>query len=156
MSGSFEGESARVIALGVLLVGVNLTIHACFMFLILKSQVWLKNGILAKAGGLALLVPSILLATVLIAVSSFIQVVLWALVLWHFGPFDGLLEAMYFSGTSYTTLGTAKHVLVPPYRVFEPMEAVTGMLASGLNTAVLFAILASMGRKRSGFEEFFR
>lgn len=156
MPSGFEGESARVIALGVLLIGVSLTIHACFMFLILKSQIWLRNGFLSKASGLTLLVPSILLATVFIAVSSFIEVVLWALVLWHFGPFDGFLEAMYFSGTTYTTLGTAKHVLVPPYRVFEPMEAATGMLASGLNTAILFAILASMGRRRSGFEEFFR
>jgi hypothetical protein len=35
------------------------------------------------------------------------------------------------------------------------MEASAGMLTSGLNAAVLFAILASMGRKHSGFEEFF-
>lgn len=156
MPNGFEREAAGVIAIGVLLVGVSLTIHACFMFLILKSQVWLKNRVLSNASGVTLLVPSILLATVFIAVSSFIEVVLWAWVLWHFGPFDGLLEAMYFSGTTYTTLGTARHVLEPPYRVFEPMEAAAGMLASGLNTAVLFAILASMGRKRSGFEEFFR
>lgn len=156
MPSGFESESVGAIGLGVLLVGVSLTIHAFFMFLILKSQVWLRSGVLSGTGGVMLLVPSILLATVFIAVSSFIEVVLWALVLWHFGPFDGLLDAMYFSGTTYTTLGTAKHVLVPPYRVFEPMEAATGMLASGLNTAVLFAILASMGRKRSGFEEFFR
>lgn len=156
MPNGFEAESARVIAFGVLLVGASLTIHAYFMFLILKAQVWLRNEGLSNASGLTLLVPSILLATVFIAVSSFIEVVLWALVLWHFGSFDGVLEAMYFSGTTYTTLGTAKHVLVPPYRVFEPMEAATGMLASGLNTAVLFAILASMGRKRSDYEEFFR
>lgn len=30
------------------------------------------------------------------------------------------------------------------------------MLTSGLNTAVLFAILAGMGRKGAGFEEFFQ
>lgn len=156
MPGVYEGESAAVILLGVLLVGVSLTIHACFMFLILKSQVWLRRGLLSKASGAALLVPSILAATVFIALSSFIQIALWALVLWHFGPFDGFQEALYFSATTYTTLGTARHVLVPPFRGFEAMEASAGMLASGLNTAVLFGILASMGRKHSGFEEFFR
>jgi len=155
MPGAIEGESALVILVGVLLVGVSLTIHAFFMFLILKSQVWLKRGPLSKASGATLLVPSLLAATVFIAASSFIQVTLWACVLWQCGPFDGLLEALYFSATTYTTLGTARHVLVPPFRAFEAMEASAGMLASGLNAAVLFTILASMGRKRSGFEEFF-
>jgi len=155
MPGVFEGESALVILVGVLLVGVSLTIHAFFMFLILKSQVWLKRGPLSKASGATLLVPSLLAATVFIAASSFIQVTLWACVLWQCGPFDGFQEALYCSATTYTTLGTARHVLVPPFRAFEAMEASAGMLTSGLNAAVLFAILASMGRKRSGFEEFF-
>jgi hypothetical protein len=156
MPGVYERESALVILIGVLLVGVSLTIHAFFMFLILKSQVWLRQGVLSKASGAALLVPSILAATVFIALSSFIQVTLWALVLWQFGPFEGFQEALYFSGTTYTTLGTGRHVLVAPFRGFEAMEASAGMLASGLNTAVLFGIFASMGRKHSGFEEFFR
>jgi hypothetical protein len=125
------------------------------MYLILRSQVRLKRGLLSKASGAALLVPSILAATVFIALSSFIQVALWACVLWRCGPFDGFLESLYFSATTYTTLGTARHVLVPPFRAFEAMEASAGMLTSGLNAAVLFTILASMGRKHSGFEEFF-
>lgn len=156
MPNGFEEQSAVILLVGVLLVGASLTIHAFFMFVILRSQIWLRDGLLAKASGITLLVPSILLATVFIAVSSFIEVSLWAWALLQFGPFDGFLEAMYFSGTTYTTLGTAKHVLVPPFRALEPMEAATGMLASGLNTAVLFALLGSMGRRRADFEEFFR
>lgn len=156
MPEGFERESFFVLTVGVLLVGVSLTIHSFFMFAILKSQAWLKRGPLSKARGAFFLVPSILLATLFIAVSSLVEITLWAQVLWHMGPFDGFLEAMYFSSTTYTTLGTAKHVMVPPYRALEPMEAAAGMLASGLNTATLFAILANMGRGRSGFDEFFR
>lgn len=156
MDEAFAGESAFVITVGVLLFAVSLTIHAFFMFVILKAQTRLEQRFLAGAHGISLLMPSILLATVFIAISSFIQVALWGWVLWQFGRFEDLREAMYFSGTTYTTLGTAKHVLLPPYRAFEPMEAAAGMLASGLNTAVLFAILSKLGRKRSGFEEFFR
>jgi hypothetical protein len=153
---AFGRETLLVITSGVLLVGASLTIHAFFMFLILKCQVWLKERPLAQASGFLLIMPSILVATVFIAMSSFIEVTLWAWALWLSGRFDGFLDALYFSGTTYTTLGTAKHVLIPPYRALEPMEAAAGMLASGLNTAVLFAIFASLGRKRSGFDEFFR
>lgn len=156
LTGEFERETLFVLITGILLVGASLTIHAFFMFLILKCQIWLKERPLAKASGFLLIMPSILLATVFIAISSFIEVTLWAWLLASSGRFDGFLDALYFSGTTYTTLGTARHVLVPPYRALEPMEAVAGMLASGLNTAVLFAILASLGRRRSGFEEFFR
>lgn len=156
MPSNFDTQTAIVLVIGILLVGVSLSIHAFFMFVILKTQVRLKRGLLAGASGMTLLVPSILAATVFIAMASFIEVIIWACVLRHFGSFDSFLDALYFSGTTFTTLGTAKHVLVPPYRAFEPMEAAAGMLASGLNTAVLFAILASMGRKQSGFDEFFR
>ena len=156
MLGDFERESVFALATGVLLVGVSLVIHAFFMFMILKAQITLRDRVLPKASGVSLLMPSILLATVFIAISSFIQVLLWSWVLWLFGHFGDFRDALYFSGTTYTTLGAASHVLAAPYRAFEPMEAMTGMLASGLNTAVLFAILASLGRKRSGFEEFFR
>lgn len=155
MPESFEARSTIVLAVGVVLVGVSLTIHAFFMFVILKSQIRLKDGLLANAHGFPLLMVSLLVATLFIALSSFIQIVLWAGVLRQFGRFDNISEAVYFSATTYTTLGTAKHVLVPPYRALEPMEAAAGMLASGLNTAVLFAILANMGRRHSGFDEFF-
>ena len=156
MSSGFEGESVTVLGGGVLLVGVSLTIHVFFMFLNLKSQAWLKDGPLANAHGIAFLMPSVLVATLFIAVSSLIQIVLWAWVLWSCGPFDRFLDAMYVSSTTYTTLGTAPHVLVPPYRALEPMEAATGMLASGLNTAILFAVVASFARKQAGVGEFFR
>jgi hypothetical protein len=36
------------------------------------------------------------------------------------------------------------------------MEATNGMLAAGLNTAILFAILSNVARRRSDYDEFFR
>ena len=52
--------------------------------------------------------------------------------------------------------GTGKHVLVPPYCVLEPMEATNGILVAGLNTALLFAILASIARRQAGDEDLVR
>ena len=55
-----------------------------------------------------------------------------------------------------TTLGTGKHVLVSPNRVLEPVEATNGMLAGGLNTALMFSILSSMAKKHADYDDFFR
>jgi len=88
--------------------------------------------------------------------STFLQIGIWAIMLWRVGSFERVADVVYFSGTTYTTLGTGKHVLVPPYCVLEPMEATNGMLAAGLNTAILFAILSNVARRRSDDDEFFR
>ena len=42
--------------------------------------------------------------------------------------FERIADVVYFSGTTYTTLGTGKHLLMPPYCVLEPMEATNGSL----------------------------
>jgi hypothetical protein len=88
--------------------------------------------------------------------SSFVQIGIWAAVLWRFANFETINDALYFSGTTYTTLGTGKHVLVAPHRILEPVEATNGMLAAGLNTALLFAILSSMAKKQADYDDFFR
>lgn len=144
----------EVFTAGILTLGLCLVLHAFVMFLILGSQLWFRRR-WPRAHGISLIMPSILLATLLIVVSSCLQILIWSGVLWCFGDFPSVNDAMYFSGTTYTTLGTGKHVLVPPYRVLEPLEATNGMLAAGLNTAILFSILSSMARKRTDYEEFF-
>lgn len=136
-------------------IGVCMTIHVVFMFLILRFQVAFRSRFPA-ARGLSLIAPTILIATGLMTLSSHIQVLLWAGVMWIFGNFETMTDALYFSATTYTTLGSGKHTLVPPFRLLEPTEAANGMLAAGLNTAVLFALLTSMARRHDTFDEFFR
>ena len=69
--------------------------------------------------------------------------------------FERIADVVYLSGTTYTTLGTGKHLLMPPYCVLEPMEATNGILAAGLNAAILFAIVSNVARRSSDYDEFF-
>lgn len=149
-----ELEIAKAGLTALVTIGVCMTIHVVFMFLIFRFQVAFR-GRFPRARGLSLIAPTILIATGLMTVSSHIQVLLWAGVMWVFGNFESATEALYFSATTYTTLGSGKHALEPPFRMFEPTEAANGMLAAGLNTAVLFALLSSMARKHATFDEFF-
>ncbi len=144
----------EVIIAGIVTLSVCLSIHAVFMFGVLRSQMHFRKRF-PKVTGIRLIVPSILLATVLIVISGILQIYIWAVLCWTTGHFDSFRDASYFAGTTYTTLGSGKQPLGPPYRVFEPLAAMNGMLAAGLNTAILFAILSNFGRKRSGLEEYF-
>ena len=144
-----------VLAAGVLTISACLALHSFFMFIVLESQVAFRRRF-PRAAGAVLFMPSMLLAAVLLVASSFLQIGLWSIVLWYFGRFEQVQDVIYFSGTTYTTLGTGKHVLVSPYCVLEPMEATNGILVAGLNTAILFAILSSFARRHSGYNEFIR
>lgn len=144
-----------VFTIGLLTISVCLTLHCFFMFMALRSQVGFRCRF-PDASGAGLVVPSMLLAVTLLVVSTFLQIGIWAGVLWRVGAFERIADVVYFSGTTYTTLGTGKHVLVPPYCVLEPMEATNGILAAGLNTAILFSILSNLARRRSDYEDFFR
>jgi hypothetical protein len=152
---SLELDTLKAALTALTTVGVCMTIHVVFMFFVLRSQVAFR-GLFPGARGLSLIAPTILIATGLMTFSSHLQVLIWAAVMWTFGNFEKLTDALYFSATTYTTLGSGKHTLEPPFRLLEPTEAANGMLAAGLNTAVLFALLSSMARKHSGFDEFFR
>jgi len=105
-----------------------LVVHAAFMFLVIRSHVAFR-GRFPGIRGLPLIMPTILLATVLMAASSMLQILIWFGVLRLFGTFPDVQDALYCSGTTYTTLGTARHFLVSPYRMLEPLEAMTGTLA---------------------------
>jgi hypothetical protein len=145
----------NVAAAAMLTISACLVIHAFVLFGVLRMQIAFRRRF-PGARGVRLVVPSILLATVLLVMSSFVQIGIWAAVLWRFANFETINDALYFSGTTYTTLGTGKHVLVAPHRILEPVEATNGMLAAGLNTALLFAILSSMAKKQADYDDFFR
>lgn len=142
------------VAAAVATIVVCLVIHTFVLFGVLRWQVRFRRCFPA-ARGAWLVVPSILLATVMLMASNFVQIGIWSAVLWQFGNFESVNDALYFSGTTYTTLGTGKHVLVAPHRILETVEASNGMLAAGLNTAVLFAILSSMAKKHAAYDDFF-
>lgn len=141
-----------VFATGIFTLSVCLSLHSFFMFMVLQSQAAFRRTF-PQAAGLGLMMSSMLTAAVLLVVSSFLQIGIWALVLWQFGHFEQIQDVVYFSGTTFTTLGTGKHTLVPPDCVLEPMEAINGILVAGLNTAILYAILSSVARKHARYND---
>lgn len=142
-----------VFAVGMAAIGACLALHAFFMFLVLEAQTAFRRRY-PQASGAGLVIPSMLMAGTLLVVSCFLQIGLWAIVLGAYGRFELMSDVLFFSGTTFTTLGTGKHTLVSPYCVLEPMEATNGILVAGLNTALLYAILANIARRRNKYDIF--
>ncbi len=87
-------------------------------------------------------------ALVFIVVTHTIQVWIWAIV-WVLG--DVLPDwntALYFSLVTFTTLGYGDIVLGEDLRIFGAFASVTGLLAFGLSTAYMVAVMTQVFKER--------
>jgi hypothetical protein len=65
----------------------------------------------------------------------------WALFFVAVGGLPDLETALYFSLTSYATLGYGDVVLPEPWRLLGPIEATVGTLMLGWSTGILVAVI---------------
>ena len=90
-------------------------------------------------------VPATLtVAVIIIAFSHTAQVWLWASVWIWYHLLPDWNEAVYFSMVTYTSLSYGDIVLAPPARVFASFATVTCVLAFGMSTALMVALMARM------------
>jgi len=76
------------------------------------------------------------------------QIAAWALVFIAIGEFAAFADAFYHSAVNYTTLGYGDLIMSPRSRLLGPLEAVGGMLAFGLSTAIIVTIVLRLFRLR--------
>ncbi len=69
---------------------------------------------------------------------------LWALFYLRWGLFPDAESAFYFSGVTYATIGYGDLVLPPPWRIFSPIQGLTGILMCGFSGAFFFAVVTRL------------
>ena len=75
------------------------------------------------------------------------EAIVWALFLVWIGGLPDLETAMYFSLTSYTTVGYGDVLLSPRWRLLGPIEAAVGVLMLGWSTGILVAVIGATYRE---------
>ena len=77
-----------------------------------------------------------------------VEIAIWAVFYFGNSLFPDFETALYFSTTSYTTIGFGDVVLARAWRMLGGIEGVTGVLLCGLSTAFVFAIVNAMFQAR--------
>src|SRR6476660_3417479 len=77
-----------------------------------------------------------------------LEIAIWAVFYFGNSLFQDFETALYFSITSYTTIGFGDVVLPRAWRMLGGIEGVTGVLLCGLSTAFVFAIVNAMFQSR--------
>jgi Ion channel len=82
-------------------------------------------------------------------VIHFVEIGVWALFFWWQKCLPDAESSFYFSGVTYATIGYGDLVLPKAWRLFGPVEGLTGILMCGLSTVFLFATLSRMYSART-------
>jgi len=79
-----------------------------------------------------------------IIILHMVEIGLWGVLYYVRSLFPDFETSLYFSITSYTTIGFGDVLLPPAWRLLGGIEGVTGVLLCGLSTAFVFAIVNAM------------
>jgi Ion channel len=71
-----------------------------------------------------------------------LEIAVWALFFWWHKCLPDVESSLYFSGVTYATLGYGDLLLPKEWRMFGPLEALTGSLMVGLSIAFFFVIVS--------------
>ena len=77
-----------------------------------------------------------------------VETAIWAIFYYYRSLFQDFETALYFSITSYTTIGFGDVVLPRAWRMLGGIEGISGVLLCGLSTAFIFAVVNAMFRMR--------
>lgn len=96
-----------------------------------------------EAGNVRIMHPFLLLIVLFLFIFLLhaVEMLVWAVAYWSVGALPSFGEAVYFSVSSYTTVGYGDVVLGPEWRTLGATEAAVGILLFGWSTALLFAVI---------------
>jgi hypothetical protein len=127
------------ILIGAALVGATVIIQAGFMLLGLGALERLRTAERTFSHHHATLVIVSFVLFMFLAVV--IDVWIWALVYWTLGAITFFEEALYFSTTSFTTIGYGDVLLTRDWRLLSAFEGANGMIIFGWTTALVIAVI---------------
>jgi hypothetical protein len=135
-----------VLVLALVLTVLTVVVHSLGSYLSINSVAWLWDKAIIgrhrpRIGLLMAWLVSMLLLTHLVEVG------LWSFVYCWWGMLPDLSTALYYSLTSYTTVGYGDVLLAPSWRMLGPLEAMVGVLMLGWSTAMIVAALNRIYRE---------
>jgi hypothetical protein len=127
------------LSIAAALVAITVTIHAAGLGLVLSHV--LQSTVRPDTRFWPITWLLIRIAWLLIVIHVF-EIAVWALFFWWEKCLPDMESSFYFSGVTYATIGYGDLVLPEEWRLFGPIEGLTGILMCGLSTAFFFVIVS--------------
>lgn len=139
-----EQHPVRYLFAAILLVAVTVAIHAAGTLLLirflLKRQLTKEFRYIRSTLAMAFIVVALLII-------HLAEVFVWAIYYENKGCVSDLMTGLYFSLTTYSTLGYGDVVLRSSWRILAGIESLVGLLMIGWSTALLIRAVAWMNAR---------
>ena len=91
-------------------------------------------------------IPTLMTAVFIIGAAIMVDIWLWALLFYYLEGDDlqNIENALYFSASTFTTVGYGDVVLPEAWRILSGSTAINGMIIFGWSTAFIFEIMAKL------------
>jgi len=123
---------------GVGLVVVTVFIHAVGFSALIRAMI--RSHALDR-WGFRYVTGSVIGLNCWLMLIHLLEIAVWALFYRWQGCLPDAESALYFSAVTYTSVGYGDLVLPKPWRMFGPLETLTGVLMTGLSTGLFFALV---------------
>jgi hypothetical protein len=127
------------LSIAAVLVAITVTIHAAGLGMVLSHV--LHTSVRPDTRFWPITWLLIRIAWLLLVIHVF-EIAVWALFFWWEKCLPDLESSFYFSGVTYATIGYGDIVLPEEWRLFGPIEGLTGILMCGLSTAFFFVVVS--------------
>src|SRR5712671_1181326 len=128
------------------LVATTVMIHAAGLGVVLSHALHSTERPDTRFWSITLLLIRIAWFLILI---HLLEIGIWALFFWWQECLPDAESSFYFSGVTYATLGYGDLLLPKEWRMFGPLEALTGSLMVGLSIAFFFVIVSKSVLQRT-------
>ena len=136
------------LAIGTLVVSLTVIVEAIFVSVAIAVMRQLKPWLVRPPHGLKNVFVLVTVTLLLMAALS-AGVWIWAAAFLTVDAFQSLELALYFSVTSFTTLGFGDITLTEQWRLLAGISAANGLLLFGLSTAFMVEIMIDLRRAQS-------
>ena len=134
------------ILIAFILVAATVSVQAVGLAALLKALVKSYAQLPTRFWPVTWLLIRVTWALIFIHVT---EIAVWALFFWWHKCLPDIESSFYFSGVTYATIGYGDLLLPKEWRLFGPVEGLTGILMCGLSTAFFFAVISKMLRART-------
>jgi hypothetical protein len=123
-----------------LLIGVSLVVHSSGIVALGIALVRRRHSIERRFGIFHTSLVLIIVFSILMMLHLFENCIWAAFYKWH-GLFHNFETSLYFSLSTYTTIGYGDEVLPEKWRLLGSLQGIAGVLLCGLSTAFLFTVI---------------